>query len=154
MIEQQYSTACSLIEAGKLEQAFDTLKAILEQDRQYYPAINKLGVIYANQKKHEAAKECFHQALEIKPDYAPAFVNLGNLHMEAGDYSYAIELYKRALENDADYCFAYYNLAIAYKKLGDYSKYVQFIKEYRKLHSKELKQHKQNFLQVLAKRKL
>lgn len=152
VMTEQYNAACNLIEAGNLEQAFLQLRAILEQDEQHYPALNKLGVICANQQKCEAAKDYFHKALELNPDFVPALVNLGNLHMEDGDYRQAIETYNKAIERDADYCLAYYNMAIAYKKLGDYSKYIQNIKEYRKLYSKELKKHKSNFFGALSRR--
>lgn len=148
-----YNTACSLIESGDFKQAIEILETIIKEDGQHYPALNKLGVAFACQRNHEAAKEYFNKALEVNPGYAPALVNLGNLHMEAGDYMQAIDIYMRAIDGDPEYCYSYYNLAIACRRQGDFSKYIKYIKEYKRFYTKDLKHNKPSLFKALPFRR-
>jgi tetratricopeptide (TPR) repeat protein len=131
-MNSRYEEACELIELYKLDEAFNILKDLLEEDGSNYLVLNKLGAIYARQKNYEEARNSFNSALSINPDYAPAIVNLGNLELEEGKNQEAIDYYNKAIEKDSEYHLAYYNMAVAYKRMGKLEDYFKLYKRYKR----------------------
>jgi tetratricopeptide (TPR) repeat protein len=131
-IDERYQEGCLILELGKVDKANEIFKCILNENSDYYPAINKIGVINAMQGNMESAKEYFEQALDINKNYAPALVNLGNILKESGDYGGAERFYFAAVDEDPDYAIAYHNIAVIYKERNLYNMYMKYIKEYKR----------------------
>lgn len=127
-----YECGCRLLELRETEKARQTFQRILEQDDGCYQAVNKLGVLLAEEKKPDEAMRRFEQCLALMPDYAPALVNMGNLAKEGGDPETAIGFYLRAIAADESYPFSYYNLAVAYKSMRKLDLYLAALKKYRR----------------------
>lgn len=132
MVEDKYNEACKLISNCKFTEAEYILDEILQEDEEYYKAINKFGVIYAEQGNLNKAEEYFNKALSVKENYVPSIVNLGNLFKENGELDKAEKYYIYAIQIDPEYVNSYYNLAVLYKALKNYPAYIKYIKEYKK----------------------
>ncbi|KUO70751.1 MAG: hypothetical protein APF77_06375 [Clostridia bacterium BRH_c25] len=152
-LEERYEDACRALEYNKLEDAQIILEAILSEAPDYYPSINKLGVVYTRKKQLDAARSCFNKVLAINPDYAPSIVNLGNLFFEDGNDEAAIEYYKCSIGKDTAYHMAYYNLAVLYKKKGQYDEYMRYLREYKRFY-KQFINGKQQHRGIRLKKKL
>lgn len=149
-IDESYQEGCLILELGKHDKAQDIFQCILEEDSNYYPAINKIGVIYAKKGDLIRAQEYFEQALDVNKNYAPALVNLGNILKEAGENLEAEKFYLAAIDVDPDYAIAYHNIAVLYKEKNLYDMYMKYIKEYRRAYkrhsySKEVRKKKAKF---------
>lgn len=131
-IDEKYQSGCVSLDYGNTGQAFDIFSQIIVNNPQYYPAINKMGVIYAQKGELERARECFIKALEIDNNYAPALVNMGNIFKEEGNLELAKDYYNEATITDVDYYLSYYNLAVLYKEKNNYGLYMKYLKEYKR----------------------
>ena len=137
-MDNKYIVACELLEQNKLDDAYQTFLAIIQEDDKNYMAFNKLGVTCARQHKLEEAKDNLNSALRINPDYAPTIVNIGNLELEKGNHQCAIDYYKDAIDRDKTYHMAYYNMAVAYKSMGNLDEYFKFYKQYKQHYKQHL----------------
>ena len=101
--------------AGKVDQAIETYKKILEFDPENIAVICNLGSAYAqsNQTKNLAI-DMYRKALSIQPEYAPAHNAIGLVHFSRKDIDAAIESFKRAAEIDKKSFEAHNNLGAAY----------------------------------------
>lgn len=143
-IEESFADACRELECNQLENAQNKLEDILIGSPDYFPAMNKLGVIYIRKRQLDDAKSYFNKALAINPDYAPSIVNLGNLFFEDGNDEAALAYYKCAIGKDTSYHMAYYNLAVLYKKKGQYDEYMRYLREYRRFYKQSINDKQQH----------
>lgn len=135
-IDEKYEKGCLLLELGRMDEAWDIFLSILTENTDYYPALNKIGVIYANKGDLYKAQEYFEQALDINKKYAPALVNLGNILKEGGNFKEAERFYLAAIDEDPDYATAYHNMAVMYKEKNLYEMYIKYIKEYKRAYKR------------------
>jgi protein O-GlcNAc transferase len=78
----------------------------------------KLGNVFLEQGKLEAAVECYQQALKIRPDYADAHHNLGYAFKLQDNLEAALECYQQALKIRPNYAQTHNNLGIVLHKQG------------------------------------
>lgn len=67
-----------------LDEAEQTLLAVVEQEAGHVEAMNVLGCLYAQRQQHELARKYLEKALEIRPDFDAARQNLRALPAEGG----------------------------------------------------------------------
>lgn len=91
----------------------------LKVDPDSYLAHANLGIVLAEQGRHEEAAAHYSRAIESNPEYAKAYGNLGNLLAERGQTGQAIRLYDRALQLEPNNAKTHYNLANALYKNRD-----------------------------------
>ncbi len=103
--------------AGRLSEAENIYKQILQNDPKQSTALHLLGVIAYQVGKYQTAVELITKAITINPDFAEAHNNLGNVFMEQGKLEEAAENYHNALTINSDFAEAYCNLGNALKKL-------------------------------------
>jgi tetratricopeptide (TPR) repeat protein len=72
-----------LVREGNIGEAEKCFRHALELRRDYVPALNELGLIYANQQKTDLARNCFKEALRMNPGYVEVQLAWG--FMEQGD---------------------------------------------------------------------
>jgi protein O-GlcNAc transferase len=96
---------------GRLAQAQDCYRRVLEEQPENVDALHFLGVIAYQRGEHEEAERLIGRALSLNGANAPAQNNLGNVLRERGRAQEAIEAYRRALALAPDYVDAHLNLA-------------------------------------------
>ena len=72
----------ALMRAGKYDEALEKLSLALEDDPEFYPSHNNIGVIYLENREYSKAIEQFKQATISGPSYALAHGNLGHTYMK------------------------------------------------------------------------
>jgi len=101
---------------GRLDEAKEVYRTILEMQPQHAAAAINLGTIRYNEREFEAAERLYRQATEADPEYALAFFDLGNVLDEQQRLPEAIEAYESALRLVPQYADAHYNVALAYER--------------------------------------
>ena len=104
--------------AGRIEEAQDALRRLLESNPQDVAAWNLLGDCLEPSDK-VAAREAWWQALELDPGNAGASFRLGNHCLEHGKYGAAAIHYERVLRSVPRHSAARNNLGLCHKSLGD-----------------------------------
>ena len=104
--------------AGRLSEAENCYKKLLEVDANHYGAWNQLGLIAYQKNNFNAAIEFIGKALTIDPNFAQAHNNMGNVLMAQEKREEAVASYQRAIANKPDYAEAYFNQGNALSKLG------------------------------------
>ena len=93
--------------AGRLTQAENLYKQILQTEPNQPIAVHMLGVIAQQVGKNTLAVDLISKALAIKPDYAEAHYNLGNSLVELGQPDKALASYRKALAIKPDFADAH-----------------------------------------------
>ena len=115
--------------AGQYEVALEEVRAALESDDDYVPAINQLGLIYLALGQIEAAQTQLERAIKLDPNDPSVNNNYGLLLCSLGDEAEAMRYFNKAL-NDPLYRtpeYAYVNAGICVKNMGDYARATQFL---------------------------
>jgi predicted O-linked N-acetylglucosamine transferase (SPINDLY family) len=82
------------------------------------PMYYNLGVSLQALGRHDAASECYRQAISIKPDDAKSHSNLGAALQEQGKLEEAIECYRQAISIRPNDAGAHCNLGVALQAQG------------------------------------
>jgi Flp pilus assembly protein TadD len=104
---------------GIYETASTTLKAALELDADYLPAIALLGVTNDHLGRHAEAERWHRKALALQPTSVSVYNNLGFCLYLQGRYREARNVYLRALRYQPGDRRLHNNLALAYGRTGD-----------------------------------
>ena len=131
-LQKQYKEASDLLDIGEFEEAKEKFNAILEQQEQFIPILNKFAVIEIYDNNLDKAKEILDEILKQDPEYVPAITNLGSIAKKKGNLDRAEQLYEKAIEIDPEYGNAYNNLGVIYREQGKYTKSVRYLKKARK----------------------
>jgi len=114
---------------GKLKEAEQLYRSILEIQPSNFIIRNNLGVLLRSLGKYEEAKASYLKAIELNPDYADAYCNLGNILKNYGKYEEAEANYIKAIKLKPDYAEAHYNLG---NILYELSRFAEAEIKYRK----------------------
>ena len=107
---------------GNMEQAIRDYDFLIQNKLADADVFNNLGVIYANNKEYQKAKELFLKAVKSNGKKAEIHDNLAEVLMQIKDYTNAIEEYNKVTEVEPDNTMAIYNSGVAYMKNRDYAK--------------------------------
>lgn len=107
-----YEEGRELLSAGKLKEAENAFRQVIEINPAYALAYTALGSALSKQGiQLDKAEEAHRKAIELKPDLAAAYYNLGIvLSKDKTRWNEAEEAYKKAIEIDPNYAIAYNNL--------------------------------------------
>lgn len=106
---------------GRAEKA---LLTILKFDEKNAAAYNRLGILYAKEKKYDEAVECFEIAQSL--DNNPASIhNAGLIYLETGAYEKAAMAFNQAIALEGDVPARFIALAKAEEKMGNNKKATQ-----------------------------
>ncbi len=103
---------------GNLVHAERYCLSALRTDGSNFDALNLLGVVVAQQGRHEDACRLFTKALKIKPANAQAHYSLANALSMLKRFEAAITSYRRALAIQPNYAEAHLSLAVALKAVN------------------------------------
>ncbi len=93
-----FASAVRLHRAGKVAEALEAYRGVLEIVPRHTGALSNMGVALAALGRAEDAAHCYHLVLEVTPGDADVLCNLGNLMGAKGDLKRAEGYYRRALE--------------------------------------------------------
>jgi predicted O-linked N-acetylglucosamine transferase (SPINDLY family) len=105
-------------QAGRLEQAEQIYRRILQSDPTEPNALHYLGLIAHQRGQHEAAAEQIKQALRSNPAHWSAHNNLGLVLLALGKIDEAVACFQEALRLKPDYAEAHTNLRAALGKVA------------------------------------
>jgi len=116
--EQSLELAVQHHTAGRLPEAEQIYRQILQTEPEHPVALHLLGVLAQQVGNSEAARELIAKAIAIKPDYAEAHNNLGLALQGLARDEEAAASYQRAGDLKPDYPEAHCNLGNALLGLG------------------------------------
>ncbi|MBF0296143.1 MAG: glycosyltransferase family protein [Magnetococcales bacterium] len=95
------------------EQLAETLwQQALTLDPDNAHALERLGILLAQQQRPHEAEACFRRLIALAPHDADACNNLGNLLQEQQRHTEAIAAYRQATQQNPNHVLAFYNLSV------------------------------------------
>ena len=105
-------------EAGRLEAAEKSYRAILAKEPRHVDALQLLGVLQQQAGREAEAVPLIERAVALAPGHAVLHFNLGNARRAAGDAAGAADSYQRALKLEPNAPETLNNLASALEAIG------------------------------------
>ena len=121
----QLESGIQQFQAGKLIEAEQIFRQILQLQPDNADTWHLLGVIAAQQGQSKEAIERFEKAININPNDSSFYNNLANAYTHLEQYTKAIKYYQKALKLKPDYNEAYYNLGNIFKHLKELDKAIE-----------------------------
>lgn len=109
-IDEAVELAIGHHQAGRLSDAQNIYRQILDVDPGNADALHYLGVIAHQSGDSQAAVTLIQRAIQEAPQAAPYYSNLGEAQRALGDLDAAIASYRRAIEVDPGFAMAHNNL--------------------------------------------
>lgn len=128
-----------LFESGKVQDAENLLKKLLEIYPQECDVFNILGTIYARQRRFTEARPLFEKAVNLQSDNPIFNSNYGNLLQDMGEIEESLPFYFKALEIKSDFDDALYNLGNALRKLERYNEALTFLQKVKNINKNYIK---------------
>jgi tetratricopeptide (TPR) repeat protein len=119
-VPQAFGTATSLHRQGRLREAEQVYRAILQLDRNHVGSLHYLGVICNQHGRPDEAERLVRQALALNPRSAEACNDLGIVLAALGRHQDAIVEYQKAVAAKSDFHEAYNNLGTALQALDQH----------------------------------
>ena len=123
-IKKLWGLAQGAIREQKPMKAEKALLTILRFDEKNAAAYNRLGIIYAKEKKYKEAVECFEIAQSLDNN-ASSIHNVGLIYFETKKYEQAAMAFSQAIEMEGDQPGRYIAYAKALEKLGERGKAIE-----------------------------
>ena len=124
-LDEAFKTAVDFHTKGKINDAKNIYKKILEVKPDHFLALGNLGIIFSMEKKFHEAIELFNKVLKINPEYAQAYNNLGNVFFELSEFDKSLDHYKKAIKLDPNLSDAFNNLGNIYLKKENLDKAIE-----------------------------
>ena len=115
--QTEINSVIALYSNGKIQEALNTVEAIIKDYPNEPLLFNISGACYASLGRFGRAVRFYEQALIIKPDYAEAHYNLAGTLQELGQLDAAVKSYEKSLSINPDYPEAHNNLGNVLKDL-------------------------------------
>lgn len=117
-IAQTIALALRHHQAGRLDEAQELYRRVLEAEPNDSTALHLLGVIAHRQGELDNAEGLIRAAIHQDPHYAEAYNNLGNLLRDKGQMDEALAAHRAALEINSGDCEIYFSLGATYQACG------------------------------------
>ncbi|HAO21694.1 MAG TPA: hypothetical protein DCQ37_15245, partial [Desulfobacteraceae bacterium] len=111
-VREEILRACSLHQAGQIEQAEDIYNKILKQYPDQPDALHLMGVIYHQKGDFSAAIRLISQAIARVPGDWLYHNNLGAAYRHSYQLDLSLSCYRKAVEIKRDFAEGYYNIGI------------------------------------------
>ena len=105
--------------AGRLKEAEESFRAILQIDPEYAAAHERIGLVYNAAQRFGEAAASFKHALQKTPDDAPTLEGLAEALIGLRDYNAALEAAAHAARLRPDSANAHYLSGLAHASLGE-----------------------------------
>ena len=123
-IKKLWGLAQGAMREQKPMKAEKALLTILRFDEKNAAAYNRLGILYAKEKKYKEAVECFEIAQSLDNN-ASSIHNVGLIYFETKKYEQAAMAFSQAIEMEGDQPGRYIAYAKALEKLGERGKAIE-----------------------------
>jgi predicted O-linked N-acetylglucosamine transferase (SPINDLY family) len=128
-ISEILSTAIEHHQAGRLEEAEQAYRQILQSEPNHADAIHLLGYLAHQVGRNELAVELIVRAIELKGNVPAFHNNLGEAYRALRKISAAVACYRRALRLKPDYPEALNNLGITLNDQGQFDQAVASLRQ-------------------------
>jgi protein O-GlcNAc transferase len=115
-IQQAFEQALRHHQSGRLQEAEQLYRQILDQQPAHVGALHYSGVLAHQRGQHAIAVDLIRKSIAINPNVPEAHNNLGLALKAAGQVDQAIAAYERALQLKPRYANAFYNLGNVLKE--------------------------------------
>lgn len=105
-----------LVDLHRVDPAIGHLKACLQNDAFYYPAVVNLGEAYLEKGDAATARPYLDRALALRAEGTEALVDIGYVYDLQGDWKTAVAYYNRAIRSDPLRPEAYIDLGFDYNE--------------------------------------
>src|SRR6185369_11636802 len=112
MTKARLNLALLLSRAKRYPSALEVYRQVLAEQAEHPVAWNGIGVVLAELRKHEDARNAFARAIQGRPGYAEAHYNMSFALSALGDFEGALRETKRALELDPYYVQQKFELSV------------------------------------------
>lgn len=119
-----WSLAQSAMKERKPLKAEKALLTILKFDERNAAAYNRLGILYAKERKYKEAIECFEIAQSLDNN-ASSLHNVGLIYLETANYEKAAQAFTQAIELEGDVPARYIAHSKAEEHLGNRKKAIE-----------------------------
>lgn len=123
-MKKLWSLAQAAMRERKPLKAEKALLTILRFDEKNAAAYNRLGILYAKEKKYKDAIECFEIAQSLDNN-ASSLHNVGLIYLETKNYEKAAMAFSQAISLEGDLPARYIAYAKAVEQLGQKSKAIE-----------------------------
>ena len=118
-ITLMFQRACFLEQTGRLQEARDAYRDLLDHEPSHLGALNSLGNLLLKSREIPAARHLYELAVGYHPDRPSCRANLGNLLFKNGEREAAREQFEQALRVDPNYRPAHAGLCFILDQLGE-----------------------------------
>ena len=115
---ESFEQAGEQIFAGDFSDAIESLKMILQQLPDCYPACHLMGVAYGCLQKSKEEIECYRRAIKIRPDYPQVYFDLAMSYWIQGKEKKAFSEFKRGVPLAPNFEAADFWLHFTIERLG------------------------------------
>ena len=117
-LEEAVTVAIVLQNHGRLEEAQELFRLVLEAEPEHPRAVHFAGVLAHQQQRNDEALALIARSLELQPDVADWHSNLGIVYQSCGELERAIASYERAIVLDPTHANAHSNLGVVLRGIG------------------------------------
>lgn len=121
-VDEMLRRAIALHQAGRLEEAQQGYRGVLDQQRDNADALAMMGLLAHQVGRNEIAADFLRKALSVEPGHAEAALNLGIVLRGGGDLDGAIAQFRRVVTLKPDSAGGHGNLGLALVERGDTAK--------------------------------
>ena len=114
-IKQDYAKAVDHHQNGRISEAAEIYRSILDANGDHIASLHNLGVILTGQGNPEQAVGMLNKALILKPDYARAYDSLGMALSQLGKLDECLTAFRQSLALNPDNPLTLYNIGNALK---------------------------------------
>ena len=118
-IREMFALALQHHQAGRLKEAEQLYREILQHEPRHADSLQFLGVIAHQVGRNDSAVELIEKAIALNDRVPPYHNNLGNALRALGKLEAAAAAYRRALSQKPDYVQAHFNLGITLQARGE-----------------------------------
>jgi Flp pilus assembly protein TadD len=119
-LQQTFDLALQHHNAGRLNEAAQLYRQVLEREPMHADALHMLGLTAAQAGQFDVAAELIGQGIAARPNYPEALGNLGNVLKNQGKLDEAIAAFRRAIALRPNYPEAHTNLGSILNDKGHY----------------------------------
>ena len=133
-IKQYYDRGKAYLQNGRIENAIENLRKVINLESDFARAYIHLGAAYYALGQHEQAIDHIQKHLKLQPGNAMAYIALGNVYASIKQRRKAIRCYTKAAELQPNDATPYYCIGVICCQLGEYRKAIDNFKVAIDLH--------------------
>ncbi len=127
-VDKLWGIAVDSMRGRRPVRAEKALLTILRFDEKNAAAYNRLGILYAKQKKYKEAVECFEIAESLDHN-STSLHNAGLIYLETGEYNKAAIAFEQAIALEGDLPNRFIAYAKTQEKLGNYKQAIDALEQ-------------------------